>query len=287
MPPLDPLVLSFAVALGAGLLIGTERERRKGEGPERAAAGLRTFTLASLAGAISFAAGGVPLFAVAAAGIFSLAALAYWRGEGSDPGLTTEIALVSAVLLGGLAISSPELAAAVAVVVASLSQCENRAAPLCAQCPQRSRNPGRARFRRRYLDRSAAPAKRANWAPCWPQPPPNLDHRHPCDGDRRDWPCRGQACRSPFRPPPRRVRLRIHFRHRDSRRDGSAIRLKPRSFPGGRGRRGFRLFWNHCSARSSAGCRQFCRFEHGRGAAYRERRSRNRLWPCPRAVCIA
>jgi uncharacterized membrane protein (DUF4010 family) len=114
------LILSFAVALGAGLLIGTERERRKGEGPERAAAGLRTFTLASLAGAISFAAGGVPLFAVAAAGIFSLAALAYWRGEGSDPGLTTEIALVSAVLLGGLTISSPELAAAIAVVVASL-----------------------------------------------------------------------------------------------------------------------------------------------------------------------
>lgn len=120
MPPLDPLLVSFAVALGAGLLIGTERERRKGEGPERAAAGLRTFTLASLAGATSFEAGGVPLLAVVAAGIFALAALAYWRDEGSDPGLTTEIALVSAVLLGGLAISRPELAAAIAVVVASL-----------------------------------------------------------------------------------------------------------------------------------------------------------------------
>lgn len=120
MPPVDPLLVSFAVALGAGLLIGTERERRKGEGPERAAAGLRTFTLASLAGATSFEAGGVPLLTVVAAGIFALAALAYWRGEGSDPGLTTEIALVSAVLLGGLAISRPELAAAIAVVVASL-----------------------------------------------------------------------------------------------------------------------------------------------------------------------
>ncbi len=120
MPPLDPLLVSFAVALGAGLLIGTERERRKGEGPERAAAGLRTFTLASLAGATSFEAGGVPLLAVVAAGIFVLAALAYWRAEGSDPGLTTEIALVSAVLLGGLAISRPELAAAIAVLVASL-----------------------------------------------------------------------------------------------------------------------------------------------------------------------
>jgi len=116
----DPLVLSFAVALGIGLFIGTERERRKGEGPERAPAGLRTFALTSLAGALSFISGGVPLLAVATGGIFVLAALAYWRGEASDPGLTTEIALVSTVLLGGLAITQPGLAAGIAVVVASL-----------------------------------------------------------------------------------------------------------------------------------------------------------------------
>jgi uncharacterized membrane protein YhiD involved in acid resistance len=48
---LDPLILSLAVALGIGLLIGTERERRKGTGPQRSAAGL--FTLASLIGASS------------------------------------------------------------------------------------------------------------------------------------------------------------------------------------------------------------------------------------------
>src|ERR1700746_2601822 len=99
MPGLDPLILSFAVALGIGLLIGTERERRKGEGPERAPAGLRTFALASLAGAMSVVTGGMPLLAVATAGIFGLAAFAYWRGEASDPGLTTEVALVSTLLL--------------------------------------------------------------------------------------------------------------------------------------------------------------------------------------------
>jgi len=55
---LDPVILSLAVALGIGLLIGTERERRKGTGPERSAAGLRTFTLASLTGAVSFIVGG-------------------------------------------------------------------------------------------------------------------------------------------------------------------------------------------------------------------------------------
>lgn len=55
---LDPVILSLAVALGIGLLIGTERERRKGEGPDRSPAGLRTFALASITGASSFIVGG-------------------------------------------------------------------------------------------------------------------------------------------------------------------------------------------------------------------------------------
>ena len=112
---LDPLILSLAVALGIGLLIGTERERRKGTGPQRSAAGLRTFTLASLIGAVSFIAGGAPLLAIATARIFGLAALAYWRRVTDDPGLTTEVALVSATLLGGLAVTRPGLAAGITV----------------------------------------------------------------------------------------------------------------------------------------------------------------------------
>lgn len=117
---LDPLIWSLAVALGIGLLIGTERERRKGTGPERSAAGLRTFTLASLSGAVSFIVGGATLLAVATAGIFGLAALGYWRRMTDDPGLTTEIALVSAALLGGLAITRPAFAAGIAVAIAIL-----------------------------------------------------------------------------------------------------------------------------------------------------------------------
>ncbi|MGH7723927.1 MAG: MgtC/SapB family protein [Candidatus Eiseniibacteriota bacterium] len=50
---LDPAVLRLAVSLGIGLLIGVERERRKGEGPSRAPAGIRTFTLAALLGGVS------------------------------------------------------------------------------------------------------------------------------------------------------------------------------------------------------------------------------------------
>src|SRR5882672_10946017 len=66
MPPLHPLVLGFVVALGVGLLIGIDRERNKGDGPTRQAAGLRTFALASLSGAVAIAAGGELLLAAAA-----------------------------------------------------------------------------------------------------------------------------------------------------------------------------------------------------------------------------
>ena len=68
MLTIDPVILNFAVALGIGLLLGAERERRKGEGPSRSPAGIRTFTVASLAGAISFIVGREMLLAVAASG---------------------------------------------------------------------------------------------------------------------------------------------------------------------------------------------------------------------------
>lgn len=114
-------VLNLAVALGVGLLIGAERERRKQERPTAAAAGIRTFSVAALAGAVSLIAGGVTLLAVATAGVAVLAALSYWRTRGDDdPGLTTEVALVLAVLLGALAVREPGLAAGVGVVVAIL-----------------------------------------------------------------------------------------------------------------------------------------------------------------------
>jgi uncharacterized membrane protein (DUF4010 family) len=120
MPDLDPVILSLAVALGIGLLIGTERERRKGEGPDRSPAGLRTFALASVTGTISFLVGGVPLLAVTIGGIFALTALAYWHGHDDDPGLTTEIALAATTLLGGLALTRPGLAAGIAVALTIL-----------------------------------------------------------------------------------------------------------------------------------------------------------------------
>jgi uncharacterized membrane protein (DUF4010 family) len=120
MPILDPQVLNLGVALGIGLLIGAERERRKGEGPSRSPMGIRTFTVTSLAGAISFTVGGELVLAVTTAGVITLTAFTYWRSHEDDPGLTTEIALILAALLGGLTVQQPALAAGVAVSVAIL-----------------------------------------------------------------------------------------------------------------------------------------------------------------------
>lgn len=117
---LDSVVLKIGVALGIGLLIGLERERRKGEGLTRRAAGLRTFAASSLAGAVSFILGGATLLAVMLAGAFVLATVAYWQSPREDPGLTTEVALVLTVLLGGLAMEQPALAAGLGVTLAVL-----------------------------------------------------------------------------------------------------------------------------------------------------------------------
>jgi len=120
MPFLDPLVIGFLVALGIGLLIGIDRERHKGDGATRHPAGLRTFTLASLLGATAMAVGNEILLAAVALGMVGFAALSYWRARDSDPGLTTETALVLTTLLGGLAIRQPQFAAGLGVVVAIL-----------------------------------------------------------------------------------------------------------------------------------------------------------------------
>lgn len=126
MPPVDELWFNLTLALGIGLLIGAERERRKGEGPARSAAGIRTFTVVSLLGAVSIMLGGNALHAVAAFGVIVLVAIAYFRSQEKDPGLTTETALLLTLLLGGLAMREPGLAAGLAVAVAVLLAARTR-----------------------------------------------------------------------------------------------------------------------------------------------------------------
>ncbi|MFO0124060.1 MAG: DUF4010 domain-containing protein [Inhella sp.] len=114
-----PLV-GLAVALGCGLLVGLERERRKGEGPDRDVAGLRTFTVAAMAGVL---AAWLAEPWLVAAGLLAVAAVltaTLWRQRQQDPGLTTELALLATYLIGALALDRPMGAAVAALVLTGL-----------------------------------------------------------------------------------------------------------------------------------------------------------------------
>jgi uncharacterized membrane protein (DUF4010 family) len=113
-------VAVLATALGCGLLIGIERERRKGSGPGRAFAGLRTFALTCVVGAVAALTRVPGLVVTGAVLVTALAGVAYWRDRSDDPGATTEIALLLTYLIGVLCVWSLPLAAAVAVGLTAL-----------------------------------------------------------------------------------------------------------------------------------------------------------------------
>lgn len=111
--------VGYAVALGIGLLIGLERERVKGTGRRRKAAGIRTFALLALVGASAVSIGDIALLV---AGIFVTAAMivSYGRTSAADPGLTTEVAMLATFLLGAMALGRPGQAGALAIVATLL-----------------------------------------------------------------------------------------------------------------------------------------------------------------------
>lgn len=117
---LPDLVSTLVVALGCGLLIGVERERRKGDGPTRAAAGLRTFALVAVTGAASMLLGGLWLATVGAGFVAALGVVAYARDRSTDPGVTTEIALLLTFLIGMSCVWSLALAAGMAAALTAL-----------------------------------------------------------------------------------------------------------------------------------------------------------------------
>jgi uncharacterized membrane protein (DUF4010 family) len=120
------VIIGLAAALGSGLLVGLERERHKKRGPHREPAGLRTFTLAALAGALCQALQAPGLLAVGALAITALAAIAHLRSRGRDPGLTTEIALLVTYLIGALCVTAPLLGSPAAVVLTALLAARTR-----------------------------------------------------------------------------------------------------------------------------------------------------------------
>ncbi|MFY7867051.1 MgtC/SapB family protein [Roseateles sp.] len=118
------LATGMLAALGSGLLIGLERERHKGRGHAGGRslepAGLRTFTIAAMSGAMAQGLAVPGLVAVGALAITILAAMAYFRSSERDPGLTTEMALLATYLIGVLCVQAPMLGTPAAVILTAL-----------------------------------------------------------------------------------------------------------------------------------------------------------------------
>lgn len=106
----------FLIALAIGLMLGLERER---SGNRMLAAGSRSFALLALLGAVA-ASFDAWVVGAGLAAMGAMLALAYYRTSVDDPGTTTEIAAITAYLLGALAFTHPALAVALAVVVVVL-----------------------------------------------------------------------------------------------------------------------------------------------------------------------
>ena len=113
---LPPEAAAILVALGAGLIIGIERERNS-DAKAIAPAGVRTFAITALLGVFVALSDSAVLLGVVAAGVAVLTAFSYYKSRVEDPGLTTEMALLATFVIGVLASRQPLLAAAAGVLV--------------------------------------------------------------------------------------------------------------------------------------------------------------------------
>ncbi|MCE9638299.1 MAG: MgtC/SapB family protein [Planctomycetes bacterium] len=129
---MDPAALpefpirDFAIALFIGALVGIEREMT--QSGQRGLAGIRTFMLFALVGAVSawltralgtpwvFVSGGVSVAALVVAGYVS-----QMREPDHAPGLTTEVAAMAVYLLAGAAVLGyPEMAVALGIATSAI-----------------------------------------------------------------------------------------------------------------------------------------------------------------------
>jgi uncharacterized membrane protein (DUF4010 family) len=101
---------NLGLALGIGLLIGAERERSHAAMPSHIA-GIRTFAICALVGAVAVTLDGDFIFAMVLGLLVALIGISYWRSSLSNPGMTTELALLMTCLIGALAMVQPTLAA--------------------------------------------------------------------------------------------------------------------------------------------------------------------------------
>ncbi|WP_151810888.1 MgtC/SapB family protein [Acinetobacter bereziniae] len=108
----------IAAALGCGLLIGLERERSKQRENQRSFAGLRSFAICSIFGAVCFLFG--PYFGIVGA-LITGAVVAYSiKNQTDDPGITTEIAFILTYFIGGMCLWNIPFAAGLSVILTIL-----------------------------------------------------------------------------------------------------------------------------------------------------------------------
>jgi uncharacterized membrane protein (DUF4010 family) len=106
--------------MAIGLLIGVERERHNRANGNTEAAGMRTFAIVGLMGAVTATVGSDSLTATVAGFIGIVALIGHLSGLRKDAGMTGEVALVATFVLGILAVSNPALALVTGVVVTAL-----------------------------------------------------------------------------------------------------------------------------------------------------------------------
>ncbi len=101
--------IALATALAVGFLVGIEREQAKPDRPGSSLAGMRTYPIVALIGALATmlepASMWLPLIALA--GVFALVAISYAVDvrRDRDHGATTEVSVIATYLLGALAAS--------------------------------------------------------------------------------------------------------------------------------------------------------------------------------------
>jgi len=102
-----PSVEGVAVALLVGFLIGLDRERAEARKGREAFAGVRTFPLIALVGAVAAIlapAWGIAVVVTSFVAVAAVTVVSYWRVSAVEgPGATTEMAAIATFLLGALA----------------------------------------------------------------------------------------------------------------------------------------------------------------------------------------
>ena len=108
----------IAAALGCGLLIGLERERSKQRENQHSFAGLRSFAICALLGAVCFIFG--PYFGIIGALAVTGIAIYSLKNQIDDPGVTTEIAFVLTYFIGAMCLWNISYAAGLSVILTIL-----------------------------------------------------------------------------------------------------------------------------------------------------------------------